>query len=292
MTSSFVFSLCLCVYYVNANPIILFSDGCSMSSQTGVTLKTLMQAHNVDFEPGLVWDSNDRLNSTHFKYGWELETNNRPIAKIAKIMKDHPTLVGKLPPGIHSKPEIRKLLRETKARTVLIQRRNSLNLLLCMIHDCFGKFSFATTQFLNGSKSKLCFARRSSPERTYVRIWNTQKFFKGLRKWVEKKKKDAKNYKNFAEQVEHRVANQARGPIYTEDLLAFTSRIGLNTSLNAWSAMFRQLGLVYTRSIARSVLEPHIGTHEPHNYQPVIHPLSLEEFERALMKSTYSGFAH
>ena len=94
--------------------------------------------------------------------------------------------------------------------------------------------------------------------------------------------------------MEHRVANQARGPIYTEDLMAFTSRrsIGLNTSLNAWSAMFRQLGLVYTRSIARSVLEPHIGTHEPHNYQPVIHPLSLEEFERALMKSPYSGFAY
>ena len=288
MTSSFVFSLCLCMYYVNANPIILFSQGCSMSSSTGVTLKALMRAHNVDFEPGLVWDSNDRLNATHFKYTWELGKDKEK--NIAKTMKDHPTLVGKLPCKYEN--WIRKLLRETKARTVLIQRRNSLNLLLCTIHDCFGKFSYATTQFLNGSKSKLCFGRRSSPERTYVRIWNTQKFFKELRRRVEKKKKEAKNYNNFAEQMEHRVANQARGPIYTEDLLAFTSRIGLNTSLNAWSAMFRQLGLVYTRSIARSVLEPHIGTHEPHNYQPVIHPLSLEEFERALMKSPYSGFAY
>ena len=261
-----------------------------MSSQTGVTLKALMQAHNVDFEPGLVWDSNDRLNSTHFKYVWELGKGR--TKNIAKFMKDHPTLVGKLPCKYGK--WIRKLLRETKARTVLIQRRNSLNLLLCRIHDCFGKFSYADTEFLDGSKSKLCFKRRSSPERTYVRIWNTQKFFKELGRRVEKKKKEAKNYKNFAEQMEHRVANQARGPIYTEDLMAFTSRrsIGLNTSLNAWSAMFRQLGLVYTRSIARSVLEPHIGTHEPHNYQPVIHPLSLEEFERALMKSPYSGFAY
>ena len=259
-----------------------------MSSQTGVTLKALMQAHNVDFEPGLVWDSNDRLNSTHFKYVWELGQGR--TKNIAKFMKDHPTLVGKLPCKYGK--WIRKLLRETKARTVLIQRRNSLNLLLCRIHDCFGKFSYADTELLDGSKSKLCFKRRSSPERTYVRIWNTQKFFKELGRRVEKKKKEAKNYNNFAEQMEHRVANQARGPIYTEDLMAFTSRIGLNTSLNAWSAMFRQLGLVYTRSIARSVLEPHIGTHEPHNYQPVIHPLSLEEFERALMKSPYSGFAY
>jgi hypothetical protein len=273
---------------VNANPIILFSEGCSMSSSTGVTLKALMRAHNVDFEPGLVWDSNDRLNPTHFKYGWELGKGR--TKNIAKTMKDHPTLVGKLPCKYEN--WIRKLLRETKARTVLIQRRNSLNLLLCVIHDCFGKFSYATTEFLNGSKSKLCFKRRSSPERTYVRIWDTPKFFKELGRVVHTQNHHIKIYNDFAEQMEHRVANQARGPIYSEDLLAFTSRIGLNTSLNAWSAMFRQLGLVYTRSIARSVLEPHIGTHEPHNYQPVIHPLSLEEFERALMKSPYSGFAY
>jgi hypothetical protein len=276
------------MYYVNANPIILFSEGCSMSSQTGVTLKALMQAHNVDFEPGHVWDSNERWNSTHFKYGWELERNNQPIAK---ILKDHPTLVGKLGWKFLN-PEIQKLLLEMKARIVLIQRRNSLNVLLCMIHDCFGKFSSANTEFLNGSKSKLCFKRRSSPERTYVRIWDTPMFFKKLGRVVHTQNHHIKIYNDFAEQMEHRVANQARGPIYTEDLMAFTSRIGLNTSLNAWSAMFRQLGLVYTRSVARSVLEPHIGTHEPHNYQPVIHPLSLEEFERALMKSPYSGFAY
>ena len=66
-------------------------------------------------------------------------------------------------------PEFTASLAQLRARTVLLYR-NPLDLFLCRVNDCFEHSGVAEPVFRNGTRSRLCFARRKAREPQLVRI--------------------------------------------------------------------------------------------------------------------------
>jgi hypothetical protein len=134
---------------------------------------------------------------------------------------------------------------------VVIAHRNVLDLFLCSTDDCFvNNRAVLEPTFLNGSYSPLCFARRSAPERLYVRVHDFDALKTKLRELSSLPERMTQSLTANGFGVDHRIP-----VVRVEDLAAFqyedTPGPLRALSVYNWGVLLNAFGIFFSQEIIR-----------------------------------------
>ena len=263
------------------SPIIVVANSCVKSTKLGDVLRELLLAHNVSLHPYL----------KEWRWDWEIYTNknsgilhafkqtlneSRLAYNVQKVMQAHPRGIFKL----DSKSF--KLWKQTfpethkNARIVKVERCNKLLKHICHYSDCFWWYfpdninEIAMNVFENGAPSDMCWERRTSKTKQYLKIKDMDKFESVFKE------------KELSGSFEH--------DFFTEDLLSFyLSKDDMNLSLNKWSELFSMINITFDNNTGRTMMNKYVGTYQPNTVQSKLTPKSFYEISKRPLFEEYIG---
>lgn len=178
-------------------------------------------------------------------------------------------------------------LGASHARVYGLRRTNALERLICKVRDCFSSGEGSAFYPVNpdGTKSKLCFSRRSKqlPESEYQVYLDPNHVLDALQKTEEESAPWERAALKNALGSEFFVARSEALSEYEFD----NSTAALNESADEFAKILRSMDIDADVDIIKKHLNPSRGTRIRHNVQAAIH--NVEAVRKALVNTDYEG---